>query len=93
MIKVARTGKKLTGIFVILCYISGHNVLYWQKELLICRVADYLTDAFIRLRQRLKLVSGRILSDAGGAEDVLQDAFVRLWRRQYPLESERRPRR
>ena len=52
-------------------------------------MADYLTDAFIRLRQRLKLTSGRLLSDAGAAEDILQDSFVRLWRRQYPLKSEK----
>ena len=52
-------------------------------------MADYLTDAFIRLRQRLKWVSGRILPDAGGADDILQDSFVRLWRRQYPLKSEK----
>ena len=52
-------------------------------------MADYLTDAFIRLRQKLKRVSGRILPDADGAEDILQDSFVRLWRRQYPLKSEK----
>ena len=52
-------------------------------------MTDYLTDAFIRLRQKLKLVSGRMLSDSAGAEDILQDSFVRLWRRQYPLRSER----
>ena len=50
---------------------------------------DYLTDAFIRLRQKLKGISGRMLPDAAGAEDVLQDSFVRLWRRQYPLGSEK----
>lgn len=52
-------------------------------------MADYLTDTFIRLRQRLKSVSGRILPDADGVEDILQDSFVRLWRRQYPLQSEK----
>ena len=52
-------------------------------------MADYLTDAFIRLRQRLKWVSGRILPDADGVEDILQDSFVRLWRRQYSLQSEK----
>ena len=52
-------------------------------------MADYLTDEFIRLRQRLKLTYGRLLSDAGTAEDILQDSFVRLWRRQYPLKSEK----
>ncbi|MBO7379932.1 MAG: hypothetical protein J6U31_09335 [Bacteroidales bacterium] len=36
---------------------------------------DYLTDAFVRLRQKLKGVSGRMLPDPGGAEDVLQDRY------------------
>ena len=53
-------------------------------------MADYLTDAFIWLRQRLKWISGRILPDADGAEDILQESFVRLWRRQYPLQSEKK---
>ena len=50
---------------------------------------DYLTDAFIRLRQRLRVISGRVIADSAGAEDVLQDSFVRLWRKQYPLQSEK----
>lgn len=50
---------------------------------------DFLTDAFVRLRQKLKGVSGGILTDPGGVEDVLQDSFVRLWRRKYPLHSEK----
>lgn len=50
---------------------------------------DFLTDAFIRLRQKLKVISGRVMADPEGAEDVLQDSFVRLWRRQYPLKSEK----
>ena len=50
---------------------------------------DYLTDAFVRLRQKLKGISGRMLPDAAGAEDILQDSFVRLWRRQYPIGSEK----
>lgn len=50
---------------------------------------DFLTDAFVRLRQKLKGVSGGILPDSGGAEDVLQDSFVRLWRKRYPLSSEK----
>ena len=48
---------------------------------------DYLTDALLRLRQKLKVVSGRMLPDAVDAEDILQDSFVRLWQRQYPLKS------
>lgn len=50
---------------------------------------DYLTDAFIRLRQKLKVVSRRMLPDEVDAEDILQDSFVRLWQRQYPLHSEK----
>ena len=50
---------------------------------------DFLTDAFIRLRQKLRVVSGRIIADSAGAEDILQDSFVRLWRGQYPLRSEK----
>ncbi len=49
---------------------------------------DYLTDAFIRLRHKLRVVSGRVIADSAGAEDILQDSFVRLWRRNYPLRSE-----
>lgn len=50
---------------------------------------DFLTDAFIRLRQKLKVISGRVIADSEGAEDVLQDSFLRLWRKQYPLQSEK----
>ena len=50
---------------------------------------DFLTDAFIRLRQKLKVISGRVIADSEGADDVLQDSFVRLWRKQYPLQSEK----
>ena len=46
---------------------------------------DYLTDAFVRIRNRLKGISGRIVPET--AEDVLQETFVRLWRRKYPLRS------
>lgn len=49
---------------------------------------DFLTKAFIQFRQRLKGSSGRMLSERADAEDVLQDAFVRLWKKQYPLHSE-----
>ena len=50
---------------------------------------DYLTDAFIRLRQKLRVVSGRMIADSAGADDILQDSFVRLWRKRYPLQSEK----
>ena len=50
---------------------------------------DYLTDAFLRLRQKLKVTSGRMLPDSADAEDILQDSFVRLWQRQYPVKSEK----
>ena len=50
---------------------------------------DFLTDAFIRLRQKLRVVSGRVIADPAGADDILQDSFVRLWRKQYALQSEK----
>ena len=50
---------------------------------------DFLTNAFIRLRQRLRVISGRVIADPAGADDILQDSFVRLWRRRYPLQSEK----
>ena len=50
---------------------------------------DFLTDAFIRLRQRLRVISGRVIADPAGADDILQDSFVRLWRKQYALQSEK----
>jgi len=57
--------------------------------MIIWAAMDYLTDAFIRLRQKLKVVSGRMLPETADAEDILQDSFVRLWQRQYPLQSEK----
>ena len=35
------------------------------------------------------MISGRVIADPERAEDVLQDSFVRLWRKQYPLQSEK----
>lgn len=52
-------------------------------------MADLLTNAFIRIRLRLKRIYGKMLSDYEKAEDVLQDVFVRLWQKQYPLQSEK----
>ncbi|MBR3386976.1 MAG: RNA polymerase sigma factor [Bacteroidales bacterium] len=48
-----------------------------------------MTDAFIRLRQKLRVISGRVIADSAGVEDILQDSFIRLWRRQYPVQSEK----
>ena len=50
---------------------------------------DYLTNTFVRLRQKLRIISGAIVSDDDEVEDILQDVFVRLWRKQYPLQSEK----
>ena len=35
------------------------------------------------------MISGRVIADPERAEDVLQDSFVRLWIKQYPLQSEK----
>lgn len=52
-------------------------------------MADLLTDTFVRIWQKLKFSSSRLLPDDQDAEDVLQDCFVRLWQRQYQLDSEK----
>ena len=51
-------------------------------------MADILTETYQRIRQRLKAVAGRMLSDAQAAEDALQEAFLRLWGR-YEVRSDR----
>ena len=51
-------------------------------------MADILTETYQRIRQRLMARAGKMLTDADAAEDVLQDAFMRLWSR-YPVRSER----
>ena len=51
-------------------------------------MADILTETYQRIRERLRAGAGRMLSDAGAAEDALQDAFVRLWGR-YQVRSEK----
>ena len=35
------------------------------------------------------MISGRVIADSVGADDILQDSFMRLWRRKYPLKSEK----
>ena len=51
-------------------------------------MADILTETYQRIRHRLKAGAGKILTDADAAEDALQDAFVRLWKR-YPVRNEK----
>lgn len=48
---------------------------------------DYLTEAFLQVRERIAGLSKRTLYDASSSEDVLQEAFVRLWGR-YRILSE-----
>ena len=45
---------------------------------------DALTSAFMRLRQRLRNIATGILGDGDDADDAMQDAFCRLWRRRAP---------
>jgi RNA polymerase sigma-70 factor (ECF subfamily) len=44
-------------------------------------MADYLTEAFLRIRGKLMAGSKRLLRDTASSEDALQDAFVKLWGR------------
>jgi len=49
---------------------------------------DLLTSAFVKLRTVLKGRAGRVLGSESAADDALQEAFYKLWRRNYPLRSE-----
>lgn len=49
---------------------------------------DILTKTFIGIRQRLHIMASRMLADDAEADDVLQDAFYRLWQRRNAIESE-----
>jgi len=44
-------------------------------------MADFLTEAFLRIRERM---GGVAKSGTAWAEDALQDAFVKLWGRYSP---------
>lgn len=48
---------------------------------------DLLTTAFVRLRTVLKGRAGRVLGSESAADDALQEAFYKLWQRNYPLQS------
>ncbi|MCR5018256.1 MAG: RNA polymerase sigma factor [Bacteroidales bacterium] len=49
-------------------------------------MTDYLTEAFLRIKERLLGGSKRMLRDTASSEDALQDAFVKLWGR-YQIRS------
>lgn len=49
---------------------------------------DFLTSAFVRLRTVLKGRAGHVLGSEAAADDALQEAFYKLWRRNYRLESQ-----
>lgn len=45
-------------------------------------------SAFERLRRRLRRMAGTLTGDADAADDVLQDAFCRIWTRRRQIASE-----
>lgn len=47
--------------------------------------ADLFTETYVRLRNVFRTGAGRILGDTEEADDVLQDAFVRLWNKGYRI--------
>lgn len=49
-------------------------------------MTDFLTEAFLRIREKLLGGSMRMLGDSASCEDALQDAFVKLWGR-YRIKS------
>ena len=46
---------------------------------------DLLTSAYLSLKERLRIRAQRITGRSDEAEDALQDAFYRLWTRQYDI--------
>jgi len=48
---------------------------------------DLLTSAYLSLKERLRIRAQRITGRSDEAEDALQDAFYRLWTRQYDIRS------
>lgn len=46
---------------------------------------DLLTEAYLKLGKKLKSESRKIVRDPDRADDVLQDAFIRLWKKGYRL--------
>ncbi len=47
---------------------------------------DILTETYERLRKAFRDSAGRILGDTDEADDVLQEAFIRLWGKGYQIE-------
>lgn len=50
-------------------------------------MADLLTDTYMTLRKRFRFRAQRILGSGEDADDVLQDAFYKLWAKRYPVRS------
>jgi DNA-directed RNA polymerase specialized sigma24 family protein len=50
---------------------------------------DFLTSAYLSLRDLLRGRAQRITGRPDEAEDALQEAFYRLWARKYVIGSER----
>ena len=46
-------------------------------------------DVFRRHSRQIYVTALTYVKNRSDAEDILQDSFVRLWRRQYPLKSEK----
>ena len=50
-------------------------------------MADLLTDTYMTLRKRFRFRAQRILGSGEDADDVLQEAFYKLWAKRYPVRS------
>lgn len=49
---------------------------------------ELLTDTFLNLRDRFRTRARRILGNAEDADDALQEAFFRLWSKDYPVRTQ-----
>ena len=49
---------------------------------------ELLTDTFLNLRDRFRARARRILGNDEDADDALQEAFFRLWSKDYPVRTQ-----
>lgn len=49
---------------------------------------EFLTEAYIKSGMKLRAIARRILGDSESADDMLQEAFVRLWQRREKIANE-----
>lgn len=49
---------------------------------------EFLTEAYLKSTGKLRAIAGRILGSSENVDDMLQEAFLRLWQRKESLRNE-----